>query len=115
MVDPWGLSECRFNFSKNFDSKIKKHAADIYSTSRELGTEIVKGDKDAMKTFIKSITKDASNLANSSPFEWNTIKSVDAYVKNNAIVLVDKTKGEILTFLNKKRISSYLEDAMDLL
>jgi RHS repeat-associated protein len=112
-VDPSGLSEC--SFSKNFDSKLKKHANDIYQTARKLGIEIPKGDKEAMKSFVKSIADESSNLANSSSFKWNTIDNVNAYVKGDAVVLVDASNNEITTFLHKSRISSYLTDAMDLL
>jgi hypothetical protein len=32
------------NFSNNFDSKLKKHANDIYSTARENGVNIARGE-----------------------------------------------------------------------
>ena len=112
-VDVFGL-DC-FNFSANIEQKLKTHAADIYKTARELGVNIPKKNKEAMKDFMSSIANDSNNLANSSPIVWNTIKSTNIYVKNNAIVLVDMTKNEILTFLHKERISSYLKKSMDLL
>lgn len=70
-----------------------------------------------MKDFILSIVNNPKNLANSKPFEWNTIKSVDAYVKVDAVVLVNRNTNEILTFLNKKgdRLSSKLKSDLDLI
>ncbi|GLI06808.1 hypothetical protein YDYSG_28380 [Paenibacillus tyrfis] len=43
--------------------KIKKHAQDIYETSRDLGVPVKKGDKEGMKEFILSIVNDSKNLA----------------------------------------------------
>ncbi|WP_017692554.1 hypothetical protein [Paenibacillus sp. PAMC 26794] len=105
------------NFSSNFDKKIKKHAQDIYETSRDLGIPVKKGDKEGMKDFVSSIVKDSKNLANSKPFEWNTIESVNAYVKGDAVVLVNRKTNEIFTFLNKKgdRLSSKLKSVLDLI
>ena len=71
-VDPYGLSG--FQFSGNFMTKLKKHAQDIYQTSRALGTPVAKGDKEGMKNFIMSIVNDDNNLANKTPFKWNTIE-----------------------------------------
>lgn len=53
----------------------------------------------------------------SKPFEWNTIESVDAFVKGDAVVLVNRQINEILTFLNKKRdrLSSKLKSELDLI
>lgn len=110
-----GVENTLYSFSKNFDDKIKKHANDIYQTSRQLGITIVKGDKEAMKSFIKSIVDTPSNLANSQPIKWNTLENVNLYVRGNAVVLVDETTKEIVTFLHKERVSSYLIDAMDVL
>ncbi|MGQ3479581.1 phage baseplate assembly protein V [Paenibacillus sp. TY11] len=105
------------NFSPNFDKKLKKHAQDIYETSRDLGVPVKKGDKEGMKEFVSSIVNDSKNLANSKPFEWNTIESVDAFVKGDAVVLVNRQTNEILTFLNKKgdRLSSKLKSELDLI
>ncbi|ALP36269.1 hypothetical protein ASL14_08920 [Paenibacillus sp. IHB B 3084] len=105
------------NFSPNFDKKLKKHAQDIYETSRNLGVPVKKGDKEGMKEFVSSIVNDPKNLANSKPFEWNTIESVDAFVKGDAVVLVNRQTNEILTFLNKKgdRLSSKLKSELDLI
>ncbi|MFT9821044.1 hypothetical protein [Lysinibacillus sp. NPDC056185] len=88
------------NFSPNFDKKLKKHAQDIYETSRNLGVPVKKGDKEGMKEFVSSIVNDSKNLANSKPFQWNTVDSVDAFVKGDAVVLVNRNTNEILTFLN---------------
>ena len=111
-VDVFGL-DC--NFSDNFDSKLKKHVNDIYQTAKRLGIEISKGDKDAMKRFVKSIADDSSNIANSKPFKWNTIESTNTFVKDKAVVLVNSVTNEITTFLHRDRISSYLANSMDLL
>ncbi|MCL9663119.1 pre-toxin TG domain-containing protein [Paenibacillus hunanensis] len=104
-------------FSANFDKKLKKHAQDIYETSRDLGIPVKKGDKDGMKDFVSLIVNDPNNLANSQPFQWNTIESVDAFVKGDAVVLVNLQTNEILTFLNKKgdRLSNKLMSELDLL
>uniref|UniRef100_UPI001969EAA3 RHS repeat domain-containing protein n=1 Tax=Paenibacillus fonticola TaxID=379896 RepID=UPI001969EAA3 len=104
-------------FSPNFDTKLRKHAQDIYTTSKALGVQIVKGDKEGMKKFILSIVNDSKNLANSKPFNWNTIESVDAFVKGDAVVLVNRNANEILTFLNKKgdRLSSKLKSELNLI
>ena len=61
------------HFSNNFDTKLKKHAQDIYEVSRNLGVPVAKGDKDGMKNFILSIVNDENNLANPK-FAWNTIE-----------------------------------------
>ncbi|PZT52081.1 RHS repeat domain-containing protein [Paenibacillus silvae] len=131
-IDPLGLMKCETegagndglkpsgaepNFSPNFDKKLKKHAQDIYETSRDLGVPVKKGDKEGMKEFVSSIVNDSKNLANSKPFEWNTIESVDAFVKGNAVILVNRQTNEILTFLNKKgdRLSSKLKSELDLI
>ena len=106
-IDPLGLC---FKFSNNFDTKLKKHAQDIYQTSRGLGVPVTKGDTAGMKNFILSIVDDADNLASSQPFKWNTIESTNAYMKGNALVLVNNNTNEILTFLHKDRISSYLTE-----
>jgi len=105
-----------FKFSDNFEKKLKKHSQDIYETSRDLGIPVTKGDKDGMKKFISSITNDPNNLANSSPFVWNTVQNTDAYVKGNAVVLVNRDTNEILTFLNGKgdRLSPYLKSILGL-
>ncbi|RAT97527.1 hypothetical protein [Brevibacillus sp. Leaf182] len=70
-----------------------------------------------MKEFILSIVNDPKNQANSKPFEWNTIDTVDAFVKGDAVVLVNRNANEILTFLNKKgdRLSSKLKSELDLI
>ncbi|QPA57461.1 hypothetical protein [Lysinibacillus sphaericus] len=70
-----------------------------------------------MKEFVSSIVKDSKNLANSKPFQWNTVDSVDAFVKGDAVVLVNRNTNEILTFLNKKgdRLSSKLKSDLDLI
>ncbi|WP_458120145.1 polymorphic toxin-type HINT domain-containing protein [Paenibacillus sp. Z6-24] len=104
-------------FSPNFDKKLKKHAQDIYETSRDLDVPVKKGDKEGMKNFILSIVTDSKNAANSKPFEWNTISSVDAFVKGNAVVLINRNTNEILTFLNKKgdRLSNKLKSELDLI
>ncbi|HDJ2774996.1 TPA: hypothetical protein PP069_004897, partial [Serratia rubidaea] len=107
-VDPLGWS-CTPKFSSNFEKKLKKHAQDIYETSRKLGVPVAKGDKDGMKNFILNIVEDNTNLANPN-FKWNTIDSTRAYVKGDAIVLVNNSSNEILTFLHKERISSYLQE-----
>ncbi|WP_180986873.1 hypothetical protein [Paenibacillus polymyxa] len=46
-----------------------------------------------------------------------TIESVDAFVKGDAVVLVNRQTNEILTFLNKKgdRLSSELKSELDLI
>lgn len=46
-----------------------------------------------------------------------TIESVDAFVKGDAVVLVNRETNEILTFLNKKgdRLSSKLKSELDLI
>lgn len=51
-----------------------------------------------MKEFVSSIVNDSKNLANSKPFQWNTVDSVDAFVKGDAVVLVNRNTNEILTF-----------------
>ncbi|WP_340023434.1 hypothetical protein MHI24_31185 [Paenibacillus sp. FSL K6-1096] len=104
-------------FSPNFDKKLKKHAQDIYETSRDLGVPVTKGDKEGMKRFVSSIVNDSKNRANSEPFQWNTIEAVDAFVKGDAVVLVNRQTNEILTFLNKKgdRLSSKLKSDLDLI
>jgi len=70
-----------------------------------------------MKEFVSSIVNDSKNLANLKPFQWNTIDSVDAFVKDDAVVLVNRNTNEILTFLNKKgdRLSSKLKSDLDLI
>ncbi|WP_231594086.1 polymorphic toxin-type HINT domain-containing protein, partial [Paenibacillus algorifonticola] len=105
------------NFSPNFDKKLRKHARDIYETSRDLGVPVKKGDKEWMEEFILSIVNEPQNLANSKPFKWNTIESVDAFVMGDAVVLVNRDANEILTFLNKKgnRLSSMLISELDLI
>lgn len=50
-----------------------------------------------MKEFVSSIVNDSKNLANSKPFERNTINSVDVFVKDDAVVLVNRNTNEILT------------------
>lgn len=90
---------------------MKKHAQDIYETSRKLGVPVAKGDKEGMKNCILSIVNDGSNLANPK-FTWNTIESTSAYVKGKAVVLVNNSTNEILTFLHKDRISSFLQEAI---
>ncbi|NBJ36550.1 hypothetical protein GE191_23135 [Serratia fonticola] len=110
-IDPLGLVPCPFKFSNNFETKLKKHAQDIYETSRKLGVPVAKGDKEGMKNFILSIVNDGSNLANPK-FPWNTIESTSAYVKGKAVVLVNNSTNEILTFLHKDRISSFLQEAI---
>lgn len=107
-IDPLGLS-CTPKFSDNFDKKLKKHAQDIYETSRNLGVPVAKGDKAGMKDFILSIVTDKDKLTNPN-FKWNTIESTRAYVKGDAVVLVNNTKNEILTFLHKGRLSPYLQE-----
>ncbi|BES85628.1 hypothetical protein PEC302107_40570 [Pectobacterium araliae] len=64
-----------------------------------------------MKNFILSIVNDGSNLANPK-FKWNTIESTSAYVKDKAVVLVNNSTNEILTFLHKDRISSFLQEVI---
>lgn len=116
-MDPLGLDPgC--TLSENFiDNKIRDHALDIYQTARALGIKITRGDKDAMKAFVISIADDMSNLANSTPFKWNTIKEANLFIIGDAVVLVDATKNEITTFLNRgrNRLSAYLEAQIDLL
>lgn len=70
-----------------------------------------------MKEFVSSIVNDSKNLAISKPFQWNTVDSVDAFVKGDAVVLVNRNTNEILTFLNKKgdRLSSKLKSDLDLI
>ena len=70
-----------------------------------------------MKEFVSSIVNVSKNLANSKPFQWNTVDSVDAFVKGDAVVLVNRNTNEILTFLNKKgdRLSSKLKSDLDLI
>ncbi|MNM82347.1 Hint module [compost metagenome] len=101
-------------FSTNFDTK--KHAQDIYETSRDLGTPVTKGDKEGMRNFVASIVK-PGNRANSKSFAWNTLESVDAYVKGDAVVLVNRATNEVVTFLNKKggRLSNFLQSQLDLI
>ena len=101
-------------FSPNFDAKLKKHAQDIYETSRDLGTPVKKGDKLGMKIFISSVIA-SGKRGNSKHFVWNTLKYVDAYVKGDAVVLVNRPTNEIVTFLNKKggRLSSFLKSQLD--
>ena len=103
-------------FSANFETKLKKHAQDIYETSRDLGIPVTKGDKAGMKNFVASIVV-SGKRGNSKPFAWNTLKSVDAYVKGDAMVLVNRATNEIVTFLNKKggRLSSFLKSQLDLI
>lgn len=69
-----------------------------------------------MKNFVASIVE-PGNVANSKPFAWNTLESVDAYVKGDAVVLVNRANNEIVTFLNKKggRLSSFLQSQLDLI
>lgn len=90
---------------------MKKHAQDIYETSRRLGVPVVKGDKDGMKNFILSIVNDDKNLVNPN-FKWNTIESTRIYVKGDAIILINNSTNEICIFLHKNTISSYLQVAI---
>ncbi|WP_180984529.1 hypothetical protein [Paenibacillus sp. F4] len=39
----------------NFDKKLKKHAQDIYETSRDLGVPVKKGDKEGMKEMFPQL------------------------------------------------------------
>ncbi|MEI7173074.1 hypothetical protein WCU98_24045 [Pectobacterium parmentieri] len=110
-VDPFGLAGCEITLSGNFNVKLKKHAQDIYETSRKLGVPVAKGDKEGMKDFVLSIVNDKSNLVNSN-FIWNTIESTSAYVKGEAVVLVNNATSEALTFLHKGRLSSYLQEVI---
>ena len=59
--DPLGLAPCAFKFSNHFGTKLKKHAQDIYETSRELGVLVAKGDREGMTNFILSIVNDGGN------------------------------------------------------
>lgn len=112
-IDPLGLNECP-TLSDNFvNTKLKKHAQDIYTTSRELGTPVAKGDKDSMKNFVLSITSDSGNLANKTPFKWNTIEEANFYVKGNAVVVVNKSTNEVISFLDKRRISPYIAERIN--
>ena len=42
--------------------------------------------------------------------QQSPIESTNAYVACDAVVLVDASTNEILTFLHKQRISSYLKE-----
>ncbi|POA89979.1 RHS repeat-associated core domain-containing protein [Pseudomonas protegens] len=110
-VDPLGLTACSVKFSKNFEGKLKKHAQDIYMTSRRLGVPVAKGDVAGKKNFILSIVNDSGNLANPN-FKWNTIESMRVYVKDKAVILVNNSTNEITTFLHRDRISSFLQEVI---
>ena len=72
---------------------------------------VAKGDKEGMKDFVLSIVNDKSNLVNSN-FKWKTIESTSAYVKGEAVVLVNNATNEAITFLHKGRLSSYLQEVI---
>jgi hypothetical protein len=104
-------NDCDIRWTPNTQKKLRKHAQDIYTTARENGTEISKGNWNSVRNYINDVTIDA-NRRSENPFPWNT-ETVIGYVQGNSVVLV-KSNGEFLTFLDARRASTYLKEKLDI-
>jgi len=100
-------------FGSNFNSKLKKHAQDIYSTARRNGVEIPRGDKAAMRRYIDDAVVQPGNRRNVDPFRFGTVDDVTGYVYGDSVVLV-RPDGQFLTFLDRPRMSPYLFNKLGL-
>ena len=107
----WVHNDCDILWGPNAQKKLRKHAADIYKTAKQHGATVEKGDWEAAKKYIGSLTIE-QNKRNEIPFPWNT-EVVNGYVSGDAVILT-KPNGEFLTFLHAGRVSSYLEEKLKL-